>query len=253
MLNYKDLKIINNDILKVEEIEENTIDLIVTSPPYNLDIQYNSNDDNLEYDQYLDFSSKWMSKCLKWLKPDGRFCLNVPMDTNKGGHRPTGSNLIQRALNVGFQYKTSVIWNKNNVLCRTAWGSWMSASAPAILAPIELISVFYKDQWKKLNKGVSTVSREEFIEWTNGLWAFTGESKKRVGHPAPFPVELPNRCIKMFTYEGDLVLDPFMGSGTTLIAAYENKRKAIGIELDKEYCNKAATRINNITNQIRFF
>ena len=250
MIINNQIQIINDNVLHTNRIEDNSVNLIVTSPPYNLDIDYNSNDDNLNYEDYLKFSSKWMKRCFDWLKPDGRICLNIPMDTNKGGHRPTGSNLIQEALNVGLQYKTTIIWNKNTILTRTAWGSWKSASSPAILAPIEFISVFYKDQWKKLNKGESTIERDEFIQWTNGLWTFGTASRKRIGHPAPFPIELPNRCIKMFSYAGDTVLDPFVGSGTTLIAAYRNKRKSIGIELDQEYYNLAINRVKKETSQI---
>ena len=246
----KNIKIINDDVLKTNQIKDSSIDLVVTSPPYNLDIGYNSVDDNIDYESYLDFSGKWMARCLEWLKPDGRFCMNIPMDSNKTGPKPAGSNLIQVALNVGLQYKTTIIWNKNTVTCRTAWGSWKSASSPTILAPIELISVFYKDQWKKLNKGISTVTRDEFIEWTNGLWSFKAQTKK-IGHPAPFPLELPNRCIKMFSYENDLVLDPFCGSGTTLISAYKNGRRSIGIEIDQTYYNLATNRIKDETSQVQ--
>lgn len=122
----------------------------------------------------------------------------------------------------------------------------MSASAPFVIAPVELILILYKNKWKKTSGSKkSDVTRDEFMNWTNGLWTFNGESKKKVGHPAPFPLELPKRCIKMFSYVDDTVLDPFMGSGTTLLAAAMNRRKAIGIDVDKGYCKLAQQRIQH--------
>ncbi|MFN3491288.1 MAG: DNA-methyltransferase, partial [Anaerolineales bacterium] len=183
------------------------------------------------------FSEKWMSRCFDWLKHDGRFCLNVPLDKNKGGQQSVGADITTIAKKIGFQYHSTVIWNEGNISRRTAWGSWKSASAPFVIAPVELILILYKENWKKTSGSkVSDIERDEFMEWTNGMWTFNGESKKKVGHPAPFPLELPKRCIKMFSYVGDIVLDPFSGSGSTIISAALNKRKGVGIEIDKKYC-----------------
>lgn len=127
---------------------------------------------------------------------------------------------------------------------RTAWGSWKSASAPVVIAPAELIVVLYKYEWKKTNGSIiSDITGDEFKDWTYGMWTFNGESKKRIGHPAPFPKELPYRCIKMFSFVDDLVFDPFAGSGTTLIVASNTGRRAVGTELDKGYCELAKNRI----------
>jgi site-specific DNA-methyltransferase (adenine-specific) len=113
-----------------------------------------------------------------------------------------------------------------------------------VIAPVEVIAVLYKKHWKKFSGSKkSDITKKEFMDWTNGIWIFSGESKKRIGHPAPFPIELPRRCIKLFSFVGDAVLDPFMESGTTLIAAYLNKRKAIGVDVDKEYCDLAIKRL----------
>jgi site-specific DNA-methyltransferase (adenine-specific) len=238
------LKIIRNDLFLTDSIASNSIDLVVTSPPYNVDIPYATHDDQLLYKEYLEFSRRWLKRCHQWLKPDGRLCLNVPLDKNKGGQQSVGSDLTAIAKRVGYRYHSTIIWNEGNISRRTAWGSWMSASAPYVIAPVELIVVLYKREWKKTREDAeSDITRNEFMEWTNGLWTFSGESKKRIGHPAPFPIELPRRCIKLFSFVGDTVLDPFLGSGTTLIAASKNNRVGIGIELAEEYCVLARDRL----------
>jgi site-specific DNA-methyltransferase (adenine-specific) len=227
------------------------VDLIVTSPPYNVDIQYNSHKDDLTYENYLEFSEKWMANCFKWSKPQGRLCLNIPLDKNKGGQKSVGADLTTIAQKVGWKYHSTIVWNEGNISRRTAWGSWLSASAPFVIAPVELIVVLYKEEWKKTTgTKKSDMSRKEFMDWTNGLWAFNGESKKKIGHPAPFPKELPYRCIKLFSFRQDIVFDPFAGSGTTLIMAQNTGRIGVGIELDKKYCELAKQRIVNETANV---
>jgi site-specific DNA-methyltransferase (adenine-specific) len=236
--------IINENIFTTKKIPLESIDLVITSPPYNVDIKYNSHDDQLTYDQYLTFSRRWMKRCYHWLKDDGRFCLNIPLDKNKGGQQSIGADLTTIAKKTGFEYHSTIIWNEGNISRRTAWGSWASASAPFVIAPVELIVVLYKNSWKKTSGSrKSDISRQEFMQWTNGLWTFNGESKKKIGHPAPFPLELPLRCMKLFSFVGDTVLDPFMGSGSTLVAASQCNRKGFGIEIDTGYCELAVSRI----------
>lgn len=238
------IKIINDDIITTSEISENSIDLIVTSPPYNVDIKYNLHNDEISYSDYLDFTRKWLKLCYNLTKSDGRFCLNIPLDKNKGGQQSVCADVVTIAKQIGWKYHSTIIWNEGNISRRTAWGSFMSASAPYVIAPVEVIVIFYKEKWKKTSGSLkSDISKKEFMEWTNGLWSFNGESKKRVGHPAPFPIELPKRCIKLFSYIDDVILDPFMGSGTTLIAAYLNKRYAIGVDIDRSYCELAYKRL----------
>ena len=187
-----------------------------------------------------------MTNCYNWSKNESRFCLNIPLDKNKGGNKSVGADLTRIAQEVGWNYKSTIIWNEGNISRRTAWGSWKSASAPMVIAPVELIVVLYKGDWKKTQGSkISDISSEEFKDWTQGVWCFNGESKKRIGHPAPFPKELPYRCIKMFSYVGDVVFDPFAGSGTTLIVAQNTNRKSVGIELDPTYFELAKQRINN--------
>ena len=240
--------IINNSVFRTRKIKRNSVDLIVTSPPYNVDIQYNSHNDKISYEQYKVFSKKWMRICYNWLKDDGRFCLNIPLDKNKGGQQSVGADLTEIAKKIGFKYHSTIIWNEGNISRRTAWGSWKSASAPYVIAPVELIVVLYKKTWKKTSGSQqSEIEKKDFIEWTNGLWSFNGESKNKIGHPAPFPVELPRRCIQLFSFVGDTILDPFLGSGTTLVASYNEGRNGIGIDIDPHYCQIALNRLKKET------
>ncbi len=238
------LTIIRDDTITTKLVEPGSVDLVVTSPPYNVDIQYNSHADDASYEDYLEFNRQWLARVFEWLKDDGRLCLNVPLDKNKGGQQSIGADVTTIAKNVGFKYHSTIVWNEGNISRRTAWGSWMSASAPFVIAPVELIIVLYKNSWKKTSgSGISDIARKDFMDWTNGLWTFSGEKKSAVGHPAPFPLALPLRCIQIFSFVDDLILDPFMGSGTTLVAAHKLNRKAIGIEMDEGYCELAVKRL----------
>jgi site-specific DNA-methyltransferase (adenine-specific) len=238
------IKLFQGDCLDKESFNEEFIDLTVTSPPYNIGIDYNSNDDTLNYEQYLEFSEKWLSNCFYWTKPQGRLLMNIPLDKNKGGQRAIGADLTKIAQKIGWQYHSTIVWNEGNISRRTAWGSWLSAAAPYVIAPVELIVVLYKEEWKKTNGSkISDITKEEFMAWTNGVWTFNGESKKRIGHPAPFPRELPRRAIKLFSFVGDTIFDPFCGSGTTLIEAEIHNRIGIGLEIDANYCELAKNRM----------
>ncbi len=262
--NSDSIKILNDDILKTS-IPPNSIDLIVTSPPYSVDIKYGKYKDDIPYEEYLRFTEKWLKKCLTLSKADGRLCLNIPLDKNRGGQQSVYADVETIARKVGWKYHTTIIWNEQNISRRTAWGSWLSASAPFVISPVEMILVMYKGTWKKSSgSGKSDISRNEFMEWTNGFWEFenqdalfnpvwnfSGESRRKIGHPAPFPVELPRRCIKLFSFIGDTVLDPFLGSGTTLIACKDTNRAAIGIEIDEKYCEISSKRIKEFNLQKR--
>ena len=244
--------ILQGDFLSCSEIPEESVDLIVTSPPYNVDISYNSNDDDLTYQEYLQFTSSWLEKCLLLAKKTGRLCLNIPLDKNKGGQQAVCADITNIAKMLGWHYHSTIVWNEGNISRRTAWGSWMSASAPYVIAPVEVIVVLYKEKWKK-GKGDNNISREEFMAWTNGLWTFNGQSKKGAGgHPAAFPIELPTRCIKLFSHVGDTILDPFVGSGSTLLACLENNRQGIGVDIDAEYCNIAKHRVQLACSKLDF-
>lgn len=246
---HKSTTLYQGSALNSATLKPQSVDLIITSPPYNVGIEYGSNDDSSEYESYLNFCEKWLENCFLWSKDGARFCLNIPLDKNKGGQQSVGADITTLAKKVGFKYHSSIVWNEGNISRRTAWGSWLSASAPYVIAPVELILVLYKNEWKKAQKGISDIRKDEFMAWTNGLWSFNGESKKRVGHPAPFPRELPKRCIKLFSFVGDVVCDPFCGSGTTMIESFLNEREFIGIELDESYCELAKNRFLQVVQK----
>ena len=245
-----DVSIYQDNFLTFTDIPNSSVDLIITSPPYNVDIHYNSNSDDSSYEDYLLFSKEWIEKCYDLAKDDGRFCLNIPLDKNKGGQQAVCADITNIARKIGWKYHSTIIWNEGNISRRTAWGSWLSASAPYVIAPVEVILVLYKDSWKKIRGSKENdITRQEFMDWTNGVWTFNGQSKKGAGgHPAAFPIELPRRCMKLFSFVGDTVLDPFLGSGSTLIAAHRNKRKGIGVDIDQGYCDIAASRLRREVN-----
>ena len=238
-----DLTLIRDDFLTTTAIPERSVDLIVTSPPYNVSIEYGAVRDDISYSEYLEFTRRWLQRAWAFSRDDGRLCLNIPLDKNLGGQQPVYGDILRLAREAGWRYHSTIIWNEQNISRRTAWGSWRSARAPYVIAPVEVILIMYREQWRKARPGMSDISRDEFIDWTNGVWTFGGEKRKKTRHPAPFPVELPRRCIRLFSYVGDTVLDPFLGSGTTLLVCAELGRKGIGVEIDPVYCEVAEERI----------
>ena len=239
-------RLVKGDALQRSAIAAESVDLIVTSPPYNVGKEYSGDAaaDTVGRDEYLQFTRQWLENCYEWTKPTGRICVNVSIDKNKNGKMPLSAYLTLIGLEVGWNYHATILWNEGNISRRTAWGSWKSASAPHVIAPVETIIVLYKgDVWKRERQGKNDISAEEFKEWVLGIWNFNGESAKRIGHQAPFPRELPKRCIKLFSFVGDTVLDPFAGSGTTMLEAYANKRRAVGVEIEWDYCRLTLERM----------
>lgn len=244
---FDDSQLILGDATNRSLFRDEQFDLIITSPPYNVGLAYSDDfDDGNSYESYLEFSRDWLANCYEWAASGGRLCMNIPLDKNGGGKQPVTADLTNIARDVGWKYQTTIIWNEGTISRRTAWGSWLRPSAPHVIAPVETIVVLYRDEWNRPHLGDDrvTIEREEFMEWTLGVWKFNGESAKAVGHPAPFPIELPRRCIRLFSYKGDRVLDPFAGSGTTLIAALRDEREAFGVELSEEYRELALSRIH---------
>jgi len=229
-----------------EEVAEldGTVDLIVTSPPYNVGIEYGNHDDSINYDGYLAFCDQWLNNCYTWLKPHGRICVNIPFETAKGGKQTVYADYVHIMKLCGFRHYTTAIWTKGNCP-RAGWGTWMSAKAPLIMPPAEAIVIMSKDEWKREDADgkVMDITKDEFVHWADCVWQMHCEDRVRLGHPAPFPLELPRRCIKLLSFVGDVVLDPFLGSGSTMVAAFRVDRKAIGFDIDEKYCNLAMRRI----------
>jgi site-specific DNA-methyltransferase (adenine-specific) len=144
----------------------------------------------------------------------------------------------------GWEYQTTIVWNEQNISRRTAWGSWRKPSAPFVTAPVEMIPVFFKQTWRRPDTHRSwEIDRADFMAWTLGHWSFNGANPKKTGHPAPFPEELPRRLILLYSYREDVILDPFLGSGTTCVAARKLGRTGIGVEVDRHYCELARRSI----------
>jgi site-specific DNA-methyltransferase (adenine-specific) len=189
----------------------------------------------------------WATALLRVSAPGGRACINIPLDSNKGGKRAIYADYLRIFQEVGWTYQTSIVWNEQNISRRTAWGSWLSPSAPFVTAPVEMIAVFHTGAFRRppTNGRRGDITREEFLEWTLGMWTFHGANPRRVGHPAPFPEELPRRLIKLYSYPGDVVLDPFLGSGTTLTAAVKLGRQGIGVEINPTFCELAIANLRS--------
>ena len=253
----------NDDCMNILQlhniIEDNSINCVITSPPYNVDLgnnkynknSYNEYNDNKEHKEYIAWLKDIFSIIYEKLVKGGRVCINI--GNGKNGTIPVVSDVIQFMLDIGFGISAQIIWNKNQTSARTAWGSWLSPSCPSYPCPFEYILIFYKETKSLQNtEGVSDLTKGEFVTYANSLWTFAPEKdQKQIGHPAVFPKELPYRLIKMNTYINDIVLDPFMGSGTTGCVCKELNRSFIGIEIDKEYYNIALNRFKITDAQIK--
>lgn len=214
------------------------IHLTITSPPYNLSetakknpVKYNSYKDNLEYNQYLDWLVDVFSLVYDRTVSGGRLAINI--GDQKNGQIPVHSDLIQKLQSIGWIPFSTIIWNKRQTRNRAAWGSWMSPSNPSFPSPHEYILIFHKETPKKQTKGETDLTPEEFKTFAYGIWEIA-PAKSKV-HPAIFPSEIPYRLIKMLSYKHEVVLDPFAGTGTTLIVADSLERYAIGYEIDPAY------------------
>jgi len=178
------------------------------------------------------------------LVPGGRVCINVA-NLGRKPYIPLHTFIIEQMLAIGFLMRGEIIWNKAaSASPSTAWGSWQSASNPVLRDVHEYILVFCKNGFRRPKSGrEDTIDKDDFLSWTKSVWEFRAVQARTIGHPAPFPVELPHRCIQLFTYRGDVVLDPFAGSGTTCLAARQDGRHYVGYEISAEYCQLAETRL----------
>jgi modification methylase len=226
---------------RMKALPDSSIHLMVTSPPYNVGKVY---DKDLTLDEYRQFLARVWRETERVLVVGGRCCVNVA-NLGRRPYIPLHVLIIEDMLNLGFLMRGEVIWAKDaSSSPSTAWGSWRSASNPTLRDTHEYILVFSKGSFSRGGKGKeSTITRDEFLEFTKSVWRFDAEPAKKVGHPAPFPIELPYRCIQLYTFRGDVVLDPFMGSGQTAIAAMRTGRHFVGYEMEQEYVRLSEKRI----------
>lgn len=240
----------------LQTFPDNFVDIIVTSPPYNFGLEYkdDKNKDSVYWQDYFDKLNRIWKECFRVLKPGGRFCVNVqPLFSD---YMPTHHIISKQLLELGLLWKSEILWEKHNYNCKyTAWGSWKSPSMPYLKYTWEFIEVFCKESHKK--KGdidKIDITGDQFKKWVYAKWDIAPESNmKKYNHPAMFPEELVIRLLKLFSYQDDIVLDPFNGVGTTTLVAHKLGRRYIGIDISKEYCNTAEKRLKNEQKQRRLF
>ena len=234
---------------KMCDIPDSSIHLMVTSPPYNAKKEY---DDDLSLEEYKQLLHSVFSETYKKLVTGGRACINIA-NLGRKPYIPLHSFIIEDMLEIGYFMRGEIIWDKGlSAGSSTAWGSWLSAANPVLRDIHEYILVFSKDSFsRKRNNKENTISKADFLAWTKSIWTFPSVSAKRIGHPAPFPEELPHRLLQLYTFEGDIVLDPFCGSGTTCLSALKSGRHYIGYDIEEKYIDLAHERINEYTDQIR--
>ncbi|TXJ36751.1 DNA-methyltransferase [Brachyspira aalborgi] len=268
---YKEIKNNNSDIIvnefpnellntiiassceNMKDIPNNSLHLMITSPPYNVSKEY---DNDLSLNEYLSLLKNCFTETYRVLVDGGRACINIA-NIGRKPYIPLSDYVSKIMIEIGFNMRGEIIWNKSaGAGISTAWGSFQSASNPILRDVHEYILIFSKGNYKReRDKNEKefrhdNITKEEFIEWTKSVWTMNTESAKRIGHPAPFPEELPNRLIKLFSFTNDIVIDPFMGSGTTAIAAIKNNRNFVGYEINEEYINLANNRILNLKEKI---
>lgn len=232
-------KIFSHSSEDMFELPDNSVHLMITSPPYNVGKEY---DEDLTLDEYRSMLKRVWKETYRVLVPGGRACINVA-NIGRKPYLPLNAFIVSDMIELGYLMRGEIIWNKGasaGISC--AWGSWLAASNPVLRDVHEYILVFCKLDFKR-EKRESTIGKEDFIESTKSIWDIPAESAKKVGHPAPFPVELPTRLIELYSFKGDIVLDPFMGSGTTAIAAEKTNRQWVGYDTSQEYIGIAYYRL----------
>ena len=224
----------------MDELPDNSVHLMITSPPYNVGKEY---DDDLTLNDYREMLKRVWKETYRVLVDGGRVCINVA-NIGRKPYLPLHAFITTDMLELGFLMRGEIIWNKAaSAGSSCAWGSWRSASNPVLRDVHEYILVFCKTDFRRTGTE-STISRDDFLECTKSIWKIPAESAKKVGHPAPFPVELPERLIRLYSFKGDIVLDPFMGSGTTAVAAKQTGRQWVGYDISQEYVDLASGRLS---------
>lgn len=236
---------------EMSELPDYSVHLMVTSPPYNVKKDY---DEDLSLVEYRGLLKRVFGETYKKLVTGGRACINVA-NLGRKPYIPLHAFIIEDMLEIGYFMRGEIIWNKGaSASPSTAWGSWLSASNPVLRDIHEYILVFSKESFsRKKGNRENSIEKEGFLEWTKSIWTFPAVSAKSIGHPAPFPEELPGRLIELYTFKGDVVLDPFSGSGTTSIAAMKAGRNYVGYDIEKNYVDLAEKRIKGVKTQGSLF
>lgn len=245
-------------------LPNDSIHLVITSPPYNVGVDYGKmQSDRKSVGEYKALIREVANLTFKKIVEGGRFCINVPFTGNsyflKKSTRLEFYPLFYTSIfeNAGWTFRDYVIWIKTykpedpNSFCggSTQWGSWLSPSCPYLRCFAEAILIFHKHNKKLQSNGnPSDISRDEFLGYTKNIWYFPAETKRR--HPAPSPEELPYRLLKLYSFPGMTVLDPFLGSGTTLVVAKRLGRNGIGIEVNLEYCEMVEERLKAVPDKV---
>lgn len=232
---------------KMDELPDSSVHLMITSPPYNASKDY---DQDLNLGEYLQLLNKVWQETFRVLVPGGRACINVA-NLGRKPYIPLHVYIVDLMVDIGFLMRGEIIWNKASSASQsTAWGSWQSASNPVLRDIHEYILVFSKGNFKReKNSKEDTIDRDEFLEWTKSVWKFPAVSAKKIGHPAPFPEELPHRLIQLYSFKNDVILDPFAGSGTTCLAAVRDARHFVGYDTNEEYIKLAKERIEALQDE----
>ena len=238
-------KIFNKSSEDMNELVDNCVSLTVTSPPYNIG---KDSDLELNDEEYWKMINKVFSETYRVTKSGGRLVVNVA-NLGRKPYIPFSKYFTEALNEIGFIMRGEIIWQKSKgANANFAWGSWLSASNPVIRDIHEYCLVFSKDSMKNSGGGKSTIEKDEFMESTLSIWNITPEKAKKIGHPAPFPVELPKKFINLYSFKDDLILDPFIGSGTTAVASKLLKRKYVGYEINKNYIEIANNRLKMETS-----
>lgn len=239
-------KVHNKDSKNIDFIPDDSIHLIITSPPYNNSKEY---DEDLSLEEYLKLINDVMVEAHRILIRGGRICINIA-NIGRKPYIPLSTYIDQIMIKIGFLPRGQIIWDKSaSAGPSTAWGSWQSASNPILRDIHEYILVYSKGEFGRKNSRSNkddSISKDAFLENTKSIWKFPTASARKVGHPAPFPIELPKRLIELYSFENDIILDPFAGSGTTAIAAKTTNRNYIMIDINSDYCKLATERINKL-------